>query len=110
MTCGAIIEPVGTASPRIVARWIASMSIAWYIAWRTRLSLNGFLPLTFVYGVSSRHWSKPKKMIRVSVPSAILICGFWRSRGMSCVGGSSTRSISPDSSAAARVASDLIGW
>ncbi len=48
-------------------------------------------------------------MIRVSVPSAILIFAFWRSRGTSCVGGSSTRSTSPDSSAAARVASDLIG-
>ena len=47
--------------------------------------------------------------MRVSVPSAILIAVFWRRRGMSCVGGSSTRSTSLDSSAAARVASDLIG-
>ena len=85
------------------------MSMAWYIAWRTRLSLNGFLPLTDVYGDSSRHWSKPRKMMRVSVPSAILIAVFWRRRGMSCVGGSSTRSTSPDISAAARVASDLMG-
>ena len=30
------------------------MSIAWYSAWRTRLSLNGFLPLTFEYRSSSR--------------------------------------------------------
>jgi len=38
---------VGTDRPRITCFWIAPVSIASCIAWRTRLSLKGFLPLTF---------------------------------------------------------------
>ena len=80
------------------------MSIAWYSAWRTRLSLNGFLPLTFEYSSSSRAWSMPMKTMRFSRPSSTLHAGCLRlSLGTSCAGGSSTKSISPEISAAMRV-------
>jgi hypothetical protein len=38
--------PAGIAMPRIVVLRMPSMSIAWYSAWRTRLSFSGFLPFT----------------------------------------------------------------
>ncbi|CFW35656.1 Uncharacterised protein [Bordetella pertussis] len=46
-------------------------------------------------------------MVRYSLPSTTLAC--WRRRSRSCAAGSSTKSISPDSSAAVRVAFCLIG-
>ena len=104
-----MIEPVGTEEPRITLLWIASMSIAWYIAWRTRTSLNGFLPFTFEYRSSSRYWSMPRKMVRFSLPSTTFALPPDCRRAMSCGGGSRTKSISPERSAATRVASALIG-
>ena len=50
-----------------------------------------------------------KKMVRTSGPSATRMFGAARRRFMSCNGGSSTKSTSPDSSAATRVASEEIG-
>ena len=93
----------------MVVDLIASMSIAWYNAWRTRLSLNGFLPFTLEYSSSSRFWSMPMKTIRFSVPSSTLMLESCFNRGTSCGGGSLTRSTSPDSRAATRVPSDTIG-
>ena len=43
------MAPVGCDWPRITWRWMASMSIAWYRALRTRRSLSGFFPFTFEY-------------------------------------------------------------
>ena len=93
----------------MVARLIASRSTARFSASRTRLSLNGFLPLTSLYFSSGLNWSSAMKMVRTSWPSSTLSLGSPRSRVTSCVGRSVTRSTSPDSSAATRVESDLIG-
>jgi hypothetical protein len=46
LTCGGKKVPVTIDWPRIVVRWIAWMSIAWYSAWRTRRSFNGLRPRT----------------------------------------------------------------
>ena len=108
-TCGATRVPVGWLRPRMVTRWSESLSIAWYSALRTRKSLSGFLPLMFDPGNSSRCWSIPKKMVRLSTPSITLRLALLRKRGKSCGLGSSMKSISPESMAATRVASDLIG-
>ena len=43
------LVPVGADRPRITARLIASTSMARYSASRTRMSWNGFLPLTLEY-------------------------------------------------------------
>ena len=51
----------------------------------------------------------PMKMTRFSVPSSTLTFAFCFKRGTSCTGGSLMRSISPEISAASRVASDPIG-
>ncbi|MNV65418.1 hypothetical protein D3C71_1581100 [compost metagenome] len=51
----------------------------------------------------------PKKMVRFSRPSRIFRSGLARRRFRSCGVGSSTMSTSPESSAAMRVAADLIG-
>ena len=59
---------------------------------------------------SSRCWSMPRKMVRFSAPSITFMLALLRRRPRSCGLGSSTRSVSPDSSAARRVACDLIGW
>ena len=52
--------------------------------------------------------SMPKKMVRFSGPKLTLRPGVFSSRSMSCTGTSCTKSTSPESSAATRVASDLI--
>ncbi len=99
----------GMESPRIVTRLIASRSTATFSAFLTRMSLNGFLPLTLEYFSSGLNWSMPMKMVRTSWPSSTLSLGSLRRRATSCVGRSVTRSTSPESSAAMRVASALIG-
>jgi hypothetical protein len=63
---------VGVASPRITWERIASMSIAWYIAWRTRRSLKGFLPFHVEKSSSSRAWSSVNVITAVSSPSQTL--------------------------------------
>ena len=83
--------------------------MAWYKALRTFTSLSGFLPLTLEPGNSSRCWSMPKKMVRFSTPSITFRLALLRKRAKSCGLGSSTKSTSPDSSAATRVASALMG-
>ncbi len=108
-TPGATMMPAGTDRPRIVARLMASRSMASDIASRTRLSLNGFLPVTLLPLSCSLPWSMPMKIVRVSLPSATFNFGSAFSRPTSCVGMSDSRSTSPDSSAATRVGSDLIG-
>ena len=85
------------------------MSMAWYKALRTLTSLSGFLPLTLEPGNSSRCWSMPKKMVRFSMPSITFRLALLRMRPRSCGLGSRMKSISPDSKAAARVASFLMG-
>ena len=50
----------------------------------------------------------PRKMVRFSGPRLTLRLGVFSSRSMSCTGTSWTKSTSPESSAATRVASDLI--
>ena len=49
------------------------------------------------------------KIVRVSEPSTTLMFAFCFIRAMSCGAGSSTKSSSPDSSAAVRVDSDFTG-
>ena len=49
LTPGATMMPAGIDRPRMVLRLIASRSMAMLSAWRTRLSANGFLPLTLLY-------------------------------------------------------------
>ena len=101
--------PAGTANPRITTLRIASISIARYMASRTRASANGFLPLTSEVRSSFTPVSRPRKMVR--------ICGVWTIfslalrliRFRSWNGGSSTKSTWPDSSAATRVAAFLTG-
>ena len=83
--------------------------MAWATAWRTRMSLNGFFPPAFPYRRSSRKTSKAMYCTRSSPPSWTLSAGAARSLATSCVGGSSTKSTSPESSAASRVAFDLMG-
>ena len=60
--------PAGTDWPRITARLMASRSMAMLMAWRTRLSANGFLPLTLEVLSSGEATSMPKKMVRFSGP------------------------------------------
>ena len=99
----------GTDSPRMMLRLMASRSMATFNASRTRLSLNGFLPLTLEYFSSLLPWSSAMKMVRTSGPSTTLSRLSARSLSMSCVGTSVTMSTSPDSSADTRVESLLIG-
>ena len=99
----------GIDSPRMIVRWMPGRSTARFSALRTRTSLNGFLPLTLEPASSSENWSMPMKMVRTSWPSSTFRLVFWRSRATSWVGRSVTMSTSPDSSAATRVASALIG-
>ncbi len=101
--------PAGSDSPRIVFRLIASRSIAIDSASRTRLSLNGFLPLTSLYFSSGLYSSSAMKIVRTSWPSTIFSLPSLRSRATSCTGRSVSMSTSPDSSAATRVGSLLIG-
>ncbi|MNT14216.1 hypothetical protein D3C72_1492100 [compost metagenome] len=109
LTWLAISVPVGWARPRSTTRWMDWMSIAWYSALRTRRSFSGFLPFTSEPGSSSRNWSRPRKMVRYSGPSSTCRVGVCLMRAKSCRLGSITKSISPDSSAAVRVASALMG-
>ena len=109
-TPGATMMPAGIDRPRIVTRLIASRSTAMLSAWRTRTSLNGFLPLTSEYFSSSLCWSMPMKMVRTSWPSSTFSFGSLRRRVHVLrrqVGDAGRRR--PTSSAATRVASDLIG-
>ncbi len=95
---------VGCERPRITVERIAWTSIAWYNAFLTRTSLNGFFPLTSLYRSSGRCVSNARKMTRISPPSHTLNALSSRSFWMSCTGGSSTKSSSPERSAAMRVA------
>ena len=83
--------------------------MASYSALRTRMSLNGFLPFTLLYSNSSRDWSMPMKTMRFSGPSITFTPAVLRSRATSCGAGSRMKSSSPDSSAATRVGSLLMG-
>ena len=74
-TLGATMIAAGIDRPRMVTRRIASRSTARLSALRTRMSLNGFLPLTFEYFSSSLNWSMPMKMVRFSAPSSTLSFG-----------------------------------
>ena len=73
------------------------------------MSLNGFLPLTLENSSSSRFWSMPRKMVRSSGPCSTVRLAAALTRSTSCSGTGSITSISPDSSAATRVASLPIG-
>ena len=57
LTPGATMMPAGIDRPRMVLRLMASRSMAIDSASRTRLSLNGFLPLTSLYFSSGLNWS-----------------------------------------------------
>ncbi|MDT4854659.1 hypothetical protein FQZ97_889750 [compost metagenome] len=60
-------------------------------------------------GNSLRNWSMPKKMVRFSMPSITLRFPSARTRGRSCGLGSNTKSTSPESNAAMRVATAFTG-
>ena len=81
----AIFTPIGQNATRVAAL-IASISMAWAKAWRTRTSLKGFLPLMFEYRSSSRTWSKPRKMVRASGPVSGRAPGALLRRSQSCTG------------------------
>ena len=108
-TPGATMMAAGSDMPRMMLRLIASRSIATFNASRTRLSLNGFLPFTSEYFSSSLPWSRATKIVRTSWPSSTLSFDSLRNRATSGVGRSVSMSTSPDSSAATRVGSDLMG-
>ena len=93
----------------MTTRLIASRSIACAKAARTRWSLNGFLPEPGMSSSSSRHWSMPRKMVRSSGPWRTSTLASASSRRTSWSGTGYIRSISPESSAATRVASLAIG-
>ena len=59
----------------MVLRLIASRSMAIDSASRTRLSLNGFLPLTLLNFSSGLYSSSAMKMVRTSWPSRIFSFG-----------------------------------
>ena len=100
--------PAGTDCPRITTFLMASRSIVMFMACRTRLSAKGLRPLMSDDLSSGELTSMPKKMVRFSGPKLTLRPGVFSSRSMSCTGTSCTKSTSPDSSAAMRVASDLM--
>ena len=56
-----------------------------------------------------KEWQPDQKMVRFSIPSTTLSLPSARTRGRSCGLGSSTRSTSPESSAAMRVATAFTG-
>ena len=101
--------PAGHDTPRITERLMASTSMAWYSALRTRMSLNGFLPLTSEYSNSSRAWSIPRKMVRSSGPCTTVKAPELLMRATSFSGTLTVASSAPDSSDEVRVASDWIG-
>ncbi|MCY1232576.1 hypothetical protein D9M72_450740 [compost metagenome] len=101
--------PEGFDSPRITAALIASRSIARPMASRTFGSASGFLPFTSAYLSSFAPTFRPRKIERFSGPSVTRRRLSALSRPTSCAGRSCTKSTSPDSSAATRVAGDLIG-
>ncbi|MNY22474.1 hypothetical protein D3C86_1560880 [compost metagenome] len=76
---------------------------------RTRKSLSGFLALMLLLGSSSRNWSMARYTVRFSTISMTLRLGLALMRARSWMLVSRTMSTSPDSSAAMRVASDLMG-
>ena len=90
-------------------RLMPSTSIAWYMALRTRISLNGFLPLTSEYSSSSRAWSMPRKIVRSSGPCTTVKAPELLMRATSCSGTLTVASSAPDSSDEVRVASDWMG-
>ena len=51
-----------------------------------------------------------RKMVLISGPISAVTLGLLLMRSISCTGAGSIMSISPDSSAATRVASDLMVW
>ena len=106
---GPIISAVGRAASRITVFLMPSMSMAWKKAWRTRLSLNGFLPFTLENCSSSRFWSMPRKMVRSSGPVSTRVAALLLTRAMSCTGTGSITSTWPDSRAATRVAGLAMG-
>ena len=87
---------------------MATRSIDMFRALRTRTSLKGLGPLE-PYFNSLEPWSTPIKMVRTSGPSSTDKAGVVRRRATSCVGKSVTMSTLPESKAAMRVGSDLIG-
>ena len=103
------MAPVGLDMPRMVTRCSVALSMAWYSALRTRRSLSGFLPLTLLPGSSSRNWSRARYTVRFSTISNTLRAGLALRRPRSWMLVSRTMSTSPESSAAMRVASDLMG-
>ena len=50
------------------------------------MSWNGFLPFTSDFSSSGRDWSKPKKIVRSSGPTASFRPWVWPIRSMSCGG------------------------
>ncbi len=106
---GGATMPAGTDWPRITTRLTASRLIAMFIASRTRLSAKGFLPLTSELRSSVAPWFMPKKIVRFSGPERTTMPLAADRRSRSCTGGSSRKSISPESSAATRVAAERTG-
>ncbi|KAG1375643.1 hypothetical protein G6F59_018310 [Rhizopus arrhizus] len=102
--------PSGLAAPRMIFSLMALVSTASTTASRTLASLKGFLPFTSENSSSSRSWSMPMKMARASGAVSGLTPLASSRRFQSCTGTGCTRSISPEISAATRVASCVIGW
>lgn len=76
---------------------------------REEFSLNGFFPLILEWPSSSRVWSIPRKIVRTSGPARTCDRGLALTRSWSLSGTGSVQSISPESSAATRVAELGIG-
>ena len=93
----------------MMLRWMAARSMARLSASRTRLSANGFLPFTLLCLSSGLPMSGARKMVRTSGPFSTFRRLSRERRSRSCTGTSVSRSTSPASRAATRVASALIG-
>ena len=101
--------PAGAAKPRMTLALIALMSIALFIASRTRASAKGFLPFTSLYFSSGEPTSRPKKIERTCAVSSVFRPAVALMRPISCSGASSRKSIWPEIRAATRVEGSLIG-
>ena len=78
--------PDGSASLRITFALMALISIAKYIASRTRTSANGFLPLMLEVFSSGADWFMPRKIVRSSGPVSVLVPSLLSTRPRSCTG------------------------
>lgn len=101
--------PVGLDSPRMTAFLMASRSMASASASRTRASASGLRSFTDEWRSTFEPTSSPRKMVRFSRPLFTMRCSSAFRRATSWAGTSCRKSTSPDSSAATRVAADLIG-